>query len=300
MNILSMTGFARQTGEIKTPTSAFDFCFELKSVNAKGLDVKIRLPLTLEGLECTLKTKISQKFSRGTISVSLNLQNQNSCSEIKIDADFLGFLAQNAKEIYLSDTKVFEKPSPAELLNVSGVIKHQDTSLSEDSFEALKTELSKAFDEALEKLYQDRLSEGEKMCAALLKTLDDIELKTLSAEKIAFNAAETIRQKVLAQVEECLSNTTVSPERLEQEVLFYVLRADVKEETDRLKAHVLSAREIFKNGGAVGRRLDFLCQELNREANTLCSKSMDLDLTKAGMDLKALIEQFREQVQNME
>ena len=134
----------------------------------------------------------------------------------------------------------------------------------------------------------------------LLKILDEIEQNVKEAEKITENTQEQIKNKISEQIKMFVTDTNISAERLEQEVLFYVLKADVKEELDRLKAHINTAREFFTQGGNIGRRLDFLCQELNREANTLCSKSIDLNLTQIGMDLKALIEQFREQTQNME
>ena len=130
--------------------------------------------------------------------------------------------------------------------------------------------------------------------------MGEIEQKRQIAEQIALNCRDNIKAKINEQINMLASDVNITPERFEQEILFYMMRADVKEELDRLKAHILTAYEIFSGGGAVGRKLDFLCQELNREANTLCSKSMDLEQTKIGMELKALIEQFREQIQNME
>ena len=133
-----------------------------------------------------------------------------------------------------------------------------------------------------------------------MNILSQIDSMRSLAEKNANKVQNSIRQKISEQIKTYVADTQITPERLEQEVLFYVMRADIQEELDRLKAHIATAREIFKKGGLIGRRLDFLCQELNREANTLCSKSLDLEQTKIGMELKALIEQFREQIQNME
>jgi len=186
------------------------------------------------------------------------------------------------------------------LLSVFGVVSKEQDSFDDEIREKLYACLLKSLDEALLRLQADRQKEGEKIGLALMAILDQIEAKRTQAEKIAATSADQIKAKILEQIKTIVTDASITPERLEQEVLFYVMRADVKEELDRLKAHILTAREIFKSGGAIGRRLDFLCQELNREANTLCSKSMDLEQTKIGMDLKALIEQFREQIQNME
>lgn len=300
MNISSMTGFVRQDGVFEQNGSRFAFCFEIKSVNAKGLEIKMKLPQGFEQIEQEIKTKIGKFFSRGTFNLALSLKNECGGNDVCINTEFLTILKNKATEIYLENSEVFAKPSPAELLKIGGVIEQAEEPLDEQTKDLLCGKILKTLEEALNKLQKDRLAEGEKITAALLKILDEIDLKRQDAQKIADNTSDALRQKILDQIKTYTTDVEISNERLEQEVLFYVMRADVKEELDRLKAHVLAAQEIFEKGGAVGRRLDFLCQELNREANTLCSKSMNLDLTKIGMDLKALIEQFREQIQNME
>ena len=149
-------------------------------------------------------------------------------------------------------------------------------------------------------LKQDRIKEGEKIAHALFEILNKITDIVTKVEQITQSTPEKLKEKILNQVNELLPDMSVSSERLEQEVVLLVMRADVKEEIDRLYAHIKTATELLNENVPVGRRLDFLCQEFNREANTLCSKSSDIEQTKYGMQLKALIEQFREQVQNME
>jgi len=295
-----MTGFARADGTFESDELKYVFTWEIKSVNAKGLDIKIKAPSGFEEIENEVKNFVAQKFTRGTFSINLNVQNESKNTSFVIDKALLNSLKDAVTQVYFENENIFAKPSPAELLKINGVLKINEVILDEETKNALHHALLKTLEQALEKLYVCRADEGKKIGETLLKILDEIDLKREAAEKITENIQVQIREKILEQIKEFISDVDVSSDRLEQEVLFYVMRADVREELDRLKAHVLSAREIFEKGGNIGRRLDFLCQELNREANTLCSKSMDLDLTKIGMDLKAFIEQFREQVQNME
>ena len=295
-----MTGFVRQDGLFQAENTRFSFVIEIKSVNAKGLEIKTKLPQGFDEIEYELKTKISQFFTRGTFNVLLNLKTESGKADATVNTALLEVLQNKAVEIYTGNPDVFAKPSPAELLKVGGVVEKTDEVLDEKTKTLLFKAVTEAFVQALIRLQADRLAEGQKMAEALLNILSEIDIKRAQAEKIAEGTSDELRRKIAEQIKTYLSDAQISPERLEQEVLFYIMRADVKEELDRLKAHILTAREIFEKGGLIGRRLDFLCQELNREANTLCSKSMNLDLTKVGMDLKALIEQFREQTQNME
>lgn len=300
MNISSMTGFAREDGIFQNDSAKYSFSWEIKSVNAKGLDVKIKLPLGFEEIESEVKNQIAQNFARGTFNLFLNVQNETQTADVEINEALLDVLKNEALKLYFENEEVFAKPSPVELLKISGVVKMSDYVLDDETKILFHRAIFESLENVIQKLKSDRQKEGEKIAVALLKILDNIDQKREDVEKIIQNSQETIRAKILEQVNSFKNEINVAPERLEQEVLFYVMRADVKEEIDRLKAHTSTAREIFKTGGAVGRRLDFLCQELNRETNTLCSKSMDLTQTQIGMELKAFIEQFREQVQNME
>lgn len=300
MNISSMTGFSHQDGVFENENLKFSFVWEIKSVNAKGLDVKVKLPSGFDEIESEVKNLIAQNFSRGTFNASLVLNNESSQADISIDTNLLEVFKNEISKIYFENENIFAKPSPADLLKMPGVIKTNDVLWSEENKTLLHRVLFETLEAALIKLKSDRRQEGEKIGLALLDILDKIEEKRIQAEKISAGMQNQIKNKISEQIKEFVLDSNISPDRLEQEVLFYVLKADVREELERLKAHILTAREIFEKGGNIGRRLDFLCQELNREANTLCSKSMDLEQTKIGMDLKALIEQFREQIQNME
>ncbi len=300
MNISSMTGFARLGGVFEYEGKTLSYTFEAKSVNAKGFEVKMRLPQGFDDLEFDLKNLMMKYFVRGTFNVVLSFDAKNDASDVKIDTDLLEKLKDETIKIYRANPDVFEKPSAAELLCAYGVISKKEDELSEDEHKVLSQNLLQTFEDVLKKLQAARLQEGQKIKLALEKILGEIEQKRQIAEQIALNCRDNIKAKINEQINMLASDVNITPERFEQEILFYMMRADVKEELDRLKAHILTAYEIFSGGGAVGRKLDFLCQELNREANTLCSKSMDLEQTKIGMELKALIEQFREQIQNME
>ena len=300
MNISSMTGFARLGGVFEYEGKTLSYTFEAKSVNAKGFEVKMRLPQGFDDLEFDLKNLMMKYFVRGTFNVALSFDAKNDASDVKIDTDLLEKLKDETIKIYRANSDVFEKPSAAELLCAYGVISKKEDELSEDEHKVLSRNLLQTFEDVLKKLQAARLQEGQKIKLALEKILGEIEQKRQIAEQIALNCRDNIKAKINEQINMLASDVNITPERFEQEILFYMMRADVKEELDRLKAHISTAYEIFSGGGAVGRKLDFLCQELNREANTLCSKSMDLEQTKIGMELKALIEQFREQIQNME
>ena len=300
MNISSMTGFSHQDDVFENENLKFSFVWEIKSVNAKGLDVKVKLPSGFDEIESEVKNLIAQNFSRGTFNLLLTINNESKQTDISIDINLLEVFKNEASKLYFENENIFTKLSATDLLKMPGVIKANDNLWSEENKILLHRALFESLEKAIQKLQSDRKSEGEKIGLALLDILDKIEERRVLAEKISAGMQMQIKNKISEQIKEFVIDSNISPERLEQEVLFYVLKADVREELERLKAHVLTAREIFEKGGNIGRRLDFLCQELNREANTLCSKSMDLEQTKIGMDLKALIEQFREQIQNME
>jgi len=295
-----MTGFARSDGTFQSGELKYAFSWEVKSVNAKGLDIKVKLPIGFDEMEGEVKNFVSQNFTRGTFNLFLNIQNEIKNTEITIDETLLEKIKDKVLKVYTENENIFLKPSVTDLLKVDGVLKINETTIDDETKSLLYKALLETLKEALKRLQMARAAEGKKIGLALLQLLDEIEKKRENGEEIAKGMQTQIKDKISEQIKTFVAETAVSPERLEQEVLFYVMRADVKEELERLKAHILNAREIFKQGGNIGRKLDFLCQELNREANTLCSKSMDLTLTQIGMDLKALIEQFREQVQNME
>lgn len=300
MHLSSMTGFSRVKGDLKYKNSQYDWTWELKSVNAKGLDIKIRLPQWLDMMDEYIKTFCNEMFNRGTFNIVLDIRRDNSDTDVTVDESLLSLLTENVTKIYANNPQVFSKPSPAELLLVNGVVKVSEHLPDETEMRILVENLRESFSVAAEALKHDRQKEGLKIGEALQCILQQIRETVSRAETIAAGIPEKMRQKVCKEINDLVRDSGVTPERLEQEILFLIMRADVQEEIDRLKAHIKTADEILRENKPVGRRLDFLCQELNREANTLCSKSADIEQTKCGMELKALIEQFREQIQNME
>ena len=300
MSIASMTGFARSAGEFNTDLHNICWQFEIKSVNGKVLDIKTKLPLQYDDLSFELKRIAAKYLQRGNVSVFLELQNTKSDATPQINQEFLYELTNKALDLYRSYSGEVEKPRSSELLAMRGVVEIVETPLSDEDECKLRTALLEDFENLCKKLCEDRRKEGEKIKQALVDILQQINTIVSKVEKIAETLPEKIRAKLEEQLKIWLGDASISEDRLAQEVVFYVTKADIKEEIDRLKAHLKSAREFLDSSDAVGRRLDFLCQELNREANTTCSKSSDIELTACGMELKALIEQFREQVQNIE
>ena len=300
MILSSMTGFTRRQDEINLNDTTYQWVWEIKSVNAKGMDIKIKLPQWLADCDEIVKRVLGKYFARGTFYASLDIKTDACEQEAELNEPLLNTLIVKLNEVYVNNQELFTKPSPAELLKVSGVLNIKEKVLSSDELQLLKEALEKSFDGAALDLQQNRWQEGAKIADALEGILQKIQLITQKVEDICKNTADKMREKLQKQIQDLVSSPDVAPERLEQEVLFLVMKADVREELDRLAVHVKTARELLAEGEFVGRRLDFLCQELNRETNTLCSKSADIEQTKYGMELKALIEQFREQVQNVE
>ena len=295
-----MTGFARTVGELQTGLRNISWQIEIKSVNGKQLDFKTRLPLQYEELSFELK-KIASKFlQRGNVNVFLEIKNEQKEQKIQINNDLLKELTAKALDLYFNHQEEMDKPRSSDILAMRGVLEVVENPISDEEDEQLKAVLLADFECLCEKLAQDRKAEGAKIKTALLDILNKITIIVSKIENIANEQPLKIKDKLSEQLKSWFQDVTISEERLAQEVVLYVTRADIKEEVDRLKAHIKTAEELLNSSETVGRRLDFLCQELNREANTTCSKSSDIELTSCGMELKALIEQFREQVQNIE
>lgn len=300
MSIASMTGFARVNGNWQTTGENINWVWEIKSVNGKSLDVKMRLPAGYDDLGFILKTKAAEYLNRGSVSVYLDIIQESSGRKIKIDEVLLEELTLKALALGEKYGERLAKPSAAELLNQRGVVELEENVLSEDEQQELKQKLLNDFMKACAALQNDRCKEGEKIKRALLDILGNIEKITLQIEKLADGLPEKLKQKLDEQMAQYAGDINISEDRIAQEIVMLITRADIREEIDRLKAHIKSAYQMLEADEAIGRRLDFLCQELNREANTTCSKAADITITNLGMELKALIEQFREQVQNIE
>ena len=295
MAIESMTGFAREEGEF----DAFSWRWELRSVNNRGLDVRVRLPPGMESFEIRVRDAVGKRFKRGSFNISLNLTETPGFAGYRLNEALLARVIGIAEDVR---GRVGGAPLQADaLLRLRGILEPEEPGGDDDSRAARENAMAESLAAALGKVAAARNEEGARLTPILSGFLDTIESLAAKARDLAAVQPEAIGTRIRRQMDELVAESLpVTEERLAQEIALIVAKADVREEIDRLDAHVGQARELLKQGGAIGRRLDFLSQEFNREANTLCSKAQDLELTRIGLDLKAAIEQFREQVQNIE
>ena len=293
MALASMTGFSGAEGA----EGAFRWRWELRSVNSRGLDVRLRLGPGWDRLEGDLRQRIQRRIARGSVVASLTFQKQAAAASVTVNEAALETLLSAA--LSLSQRANLPPPTPDGLLALRGVVVEAGDA-GEGDDEALQNGVVDSFDEALDGLVAAREAEGARLRGVVLGQLARIEELTSAAEALPARQADAIRERLAAQVEALLSATTaLDPQRLHQEAAVLAAKADVQEEIDRLKAHVASVRELVAEGGAAGRRLDFLAQEFGRESNTLCSKSNDVSMTAIGLELKVVVDQLREQVQNL-
>ena len=292
----SMTGFARASGQ----DEKLSWHWEAKSVNGKGLDLRCRLPQGMEGLESHVRKRVSDQFSRGNFSLHLATQETGKGSQFQINRSFLEELIETAREIQKANDNI-EPIRLESLLSVKGVIDVATDIEDEVEIEARQKAILNDLDITLSGLEDVRAEEGGKIKKVLSGLLEKIGNLSQQADATAEMQPDRIKSKLADQVAELLEAQPALPEdRLAQEAAVLMTKADVREELDRLTAHREAAEQLLADGGVIGRRLDFLCQELNREANTLCSKAAELDLSNIGLELKATIEQLREQEQNIE
>lgn len=295
MSLKSMTGFASGGASF----GGYSWSFEVKSVNAKGLDIRSRVPSFLDGLDIEIKKIVSQSLKRGTIFVNLSIERDGAGSDFTINTELLDTLIKTASA-YAGRPGI----APASidgLLNIKGVIDFSSKDLDDDIKKQLLDALMKNLQSVVSQLIDARSSEGLRMKDILSSNMDEMLTLVDSADKSAAVRIDAVRDRFQSNVERLLQDDSiVSNDRLEQEIAMLAVKADITEEIDRLKSHITEARAILTSDDAVGRRLDFLSQEFNREANTLCSKSNDKDLTRIGLAMKILIDQFREQIQNIE
>ena len=295
MVVSSMTGFARADGEY----ADWQWSWETKSVNNKALDVRVRMPSGHDRLELPSRQAASKRFKRGSVNMVLNLAHASmgeDKNKYEVNENLLNQLLAAAKKHSNTGVQNIET-----LLTIRGVVDKVDEAESETDQAQRHASILKCLDEALDALLLNRQLEGQKLHSILAAQLDEIEDCVRNAASAESLRPELRKQRLQIQLRELLeAEPSVTEDRLAQELAILLIKGDITEELDRLKAHVSSAFDLLSEGGAIGRRLDFLCQELNREANTVCSKSNDNTLTKHGLELKVLIEQFREQVQNVE
>lgn len=290
--IASMTGFARAAGT----TGPVQWAWEVRSVNGRGLDVRLRVPNGCDAVGEVARTALQKTLARGQCQISLNLTRPESKARVRIDEGLLARLAQAVARV-----PVPEGIAPATmdgLLGIRGVVESDDEASADP--EALARDLAGGVVRLVADLVEARRAEGRQLEAIVAARAARMRELTQAAEDCPARRPDAIRSRLAASVAGLMEGGGLDPGRLHQEAAMLAAKADVREELDRLRAHLDAVAELLAAGGAIGRRLDFLAQELGREANTLCAKAADVALSRIGLDLKAVVEQFREQVQNVE
>jgi len=296
--IMSMTGFAARKGQ----GAGAAWQWELRSVNGKGLDLRLRLPEWIDGLEPLVRAELSRRVQRGNVSLTLKLTREAGAEPLRVNravlASVLSGLAEVTEAAALRGLEL-AAPSAAEVLALRGVL--DQAAPEEETTEPLRTALMTDLPPLLEAFAASRAAEGAALDAVLGAQIDLIAALTADAATEAALRREAMGQTLRDNLARVLANAAgVDETRLAQELALLAVKADVTEELDRLTAHIAAARALLADPGPVGRKFDFLTQEFNREANTLCSKAQSIALTRIGLDLKTVIDQMREQVQNVE
>lgn len=293
----SMTGFASLSGALGRTS----WVWEIRSVNGRGLDLRLRLPDSIDGLEITVRKRLSDALSRGNVSVNLRLTQAEGEAGFSVDETAMVAALKALDQV---QERAFEmgvtlaQPTAADVLSQRGVLV---TATAETDVEALKEAVLGDFEQLLANFIAMRRSEGAHLASVIEEQLAQIDgCVTAASAELEARSADHIAalRKSLANVRDALGD--VDEGRVAQEIALIAVKADVTEELDRLRAHIAAARALVTSKTASGRKLDFLAQEFNREANTLCSKSQAKGLTSIGLDLKAVIDQMREQIQNVE
>lgn len=295
MTLQSMTGFARAEGG----SSGIRWVWELRSVNGKGLDIRARLPQGCERLEPEVRRMCGARFKRGNMQVSLSVSGGTSALRPVLNEAALGAVLEIVER--LRGQIDAAPPGIDGLLNIRGLLDYQEPEDDPDAVAAADAERLAGLAQAIDALAGMRETEGAALKEVLDGHLDAIAGIVDAIEADPSRQPEAIRARLAEQVERLMeASTGLDPARLHMEAALLATKADLSEEIDRLRAHVAATRELLATGGAVGRRLDFLAQEFNRETNTICSKSNAASVTAAGLELKVLVDRLREQIQNLE
>ena len=295
MAIASMTGFGRAEGA----GEGFVWVWEARSVNGRGLDVRLRIPNGNDAVEPAIRELAGKRIVRGNLSATLTIERQSNAGAVRLNESVLGDILKAAQRV--AELSGGARPDTAALLAMKGVLEQGENGESTEARSAREAQLIAGFGDALERLVASRRSEGARLNAIIREHVREIERLTEEVRASPSRSLDAIKARIkdqLARLQD--ADQSLDPERLHQEAILVATRADVEEELARLTAHVAAAREILDEPGAVGRKLDFLAQEFNREANTLCSKANAVDVTRLGLALKTVIDQLREQVQNIE
>jgi uncharacterized protein (TIGR00255 family) len=294
MPLTSMTGFARSDGA--NATAAWHW--EVRSVNARGLDVRLRLPPGIDWLEPQVRETIAGRFVRGNISVALTLA-ATSAVELRLNEQALAQVVAAARRV--QELTGGEPPRVEGLLAIRGVLESVEPDASDEARATRGRELLASLRQALDGVAQARAAEGGRLTDVIASLIDQVAMLTAEIAASPSRSLDAMRRRIGEQVARILeAGTQLDPGRLHQEAVLAATRADIEEELKRLASHITAARELIAAREPSGRRFDFLAQEFHREANTLCSKSVDPEVTRRGLSLKVLIDQLREQVQNIE
>ncbi len=295
MALKSMTGFARRDGA----RGGMRWHWEVRSVNGRGLDLRLRLAPGTEGLEHRVREATQKRVVRGNVSVTLTVQRDAGAAEIRVNDDALDQVLAAVARVRAKGQ--FDNPRPEGVLALRGVMELVEPIESEAEADARLAAMLADYEAALVGLTDNRAREGARLEAVLSEQVTQIESLVSRVAASPARSTDAIRRRLAEQVRRLTDAVpSLDPERLHQEAVLLATRADVEEELARLRAHIAAARELLAAKEPTGRKLDFLTQEFNREANTLCSKSNDVEITRLGLDLKAVIDQMREQVQNIE
>lgn len=295
MSVRSMTGFARSDGS----DGVYRWAWEIRTVNGKGLDLRFRFPQGFERLDPPTRERCAARLTRGSVQATLTIASEGAATRIRINDTVLDDVLAAADR--LKGRIDFQPPTLDGLLSVRGVVELVENEVDEESRAALDNAVLRSLDRALDDLVAMRKREGQAIGVLLTQQLAEIGRLAHEAEIAPARSPDVIRARLSEQVSALLdASPAFDAARLHQEAVFLATKADIREEIDRLRAHVSAATALLSEGGAVGRRLDFLAQEFSRETNTLCSKANDLSVTTIGLSLKAVVDQFREQIQNLE
>ncbi len=295
MTLNSMTGFGRADGTQGGQT----WVWEVRSVNGRGLDVRLRLPPGLEAIETRVREAVARRFNRGSVSVNLQVQRESGVTEIRLNETALTQVMAAAERIRAITGA--EPPRIEALMGMRGVLEVVEPIEDEATQKARHETMLASLEIAIDELARARAAEGERLAAVLDTQLTEVARQVAIVRESPSRTPEAIGERLAEQMRRIVdASAALDPERLHQEAVLLATRADVAEELERLGAHVAATRDLMHEGVPVGRKLEFLTQEFNREANTLCSKSNANDVTRAGLALKTVIDQMREQVANIE
>lgn len=295
MTLKSMTGFARTDGTHEQTR----WFWEIRSVNGRSLDVRLRLPSGLERLEPPVRARCQEELVRGNCTISLALKRDAGQMEIRLNEAALGEALAVAEQ---AQKQTLLEPAKLDtLLGMRGVVEVAEPDESEEQREAFAAALLAGLADALDQLVAARVAEGQRLEEVIEAQLSAIDMLVSQATAIMAQQPDLIAARLREQITKLdEAGASLDPERLHQEGLFLAAKADIQEELDRLTAHVAAARELIASGQPAGRKLEFLAQEFNREANTTCSKAAGIEISRIGLELKSVIDQLREQVQNIE